>query len=41
MMICYFVVFTQTCAIDWVLLSVQNFGPQGCRGIDGTPWTPN
>ena len=21
------------------LLSVQDFGPRGCRGIDGTPWT--
>jgi hypothetical protein len=28
-----------TGSIDWVLLSVQDFGPQGCRGIDKTPWT--
>jgi hypothetical protein len=20
---------------------MQDFGPQGCRGIDGTPWTPD
>ena len=30
---------TQADAIDWVLLSVQDFGPRGCRGIDETPWT--
>jgi hypothetical protein len=32
---------TYTCAIDWVLLSVQDFGPRRCRGIDETPWTPD
>jgi hypothetical protein len=26
LMICYFVVFTSTCVIDWVLLSVKDSG---------------
>ena len=39
MMTCYFVVLTQTGAIDSVFLSVHDFGPRGCRGINETPWT--
>ena len=38
-MTCYFVLLTQIGAIDSVFLSVQDFGPRGCRGIDETPWT--
>jgi hypothetical protein len=41
LMTCYFVVLTKTGAIDLIFLSVQDFGPQGCREIDGTPWTPD
>jgi hypothetical protein len=35
----YVVVLTQTSTIDLVFLSVKDFGPRGCRGIDETPWT--
>jgi hypothetical protein len=41
MMTCCFTALTWTGAIDSVLLSVQDYGPRGCRGINGTPWTPD
>jgi hypothetical protein len=31
-----------TCAIDWFLLSVPNYGLiEDVDGIDGPPWTPD
>jgi hypothetical protein len=40
MMICYFIIFISTCAIDWFFLSVQDSGPiEDVDGIDGPPWT--
>jgi hypothetical protein len=36
-----FTALTYIGVIDLVLLSVQDFGPRGCKGINGTPWTPD
>jgi hypothetical protein len=41
LMASYFYVLTYTCVIDSVFLSVWDFAPQGCWGIDETPWTPD
>ena len=38
LMICYLVVFTYIGVVDCFILSVQDFRPGGCRGIDKTPW---
>jgi len=40
-MTCCFAALTWIDSIDSILLSVEDFGPRGCRGIDATPWTLN
>ena len=42
MMICCLIIFASTSAIDWFLLSVQDFELiEDVDGIDGPPWTLN